>query len=152
MAWYPTCWIYFLNMVSKQYLSYIVVFPSINSSRQINQYCHHVQQVTQLHQMEKPQYYKTSDALSPYFLHSVDHPGVVLVSTPLNGENYTTLKRAMKMALNAKNNLGFVDGTLTKPKSNNAEILMWERCNDMELSWILNSIEKSFISSIMRCT
>jgi predicted YcjX-like family ATPase len=52
--------------------------------------------------MEEPQHYKTSHALSPHFLHSVDHPGVVLVSIPLNGENYTTLKRAMKMALNAK--------------------------------------------------
>jgi predicted YcjX-like family ATPase len=42
---------------------------------------------------------------SPYYLHSADHPGAVLGSTPLTGDNYITWKRAMKMALNAKKNL-----------------------------------------------
>ncbi|KAL6319163.1 hypothetical protein AAG906_011249 [Vitis piasezkii] len=30
------------------------------------------------------------DAANPYFLHHSDHPGMVLVSKPLNGDNYST--------------------------------------------------------------
>ena len=83
----------------------------------------------------------TTDISSPYFLHSTDHPGSILVSTLLNGDNYPTWKRAMKMALNAKNKLAFVNGTLSKPTSSAAETQIWERCSDMVLSWILNSID-----------
>jgi hypothetical protein len=61
------------------------------------------------------------DISSPYFLHSADHPGAILVSTLLNGDNYPTWKRAMKMALNAKNKLVFVNGSLSKPTSSVTE-------------------------------
>ena len=49
---------------------------------------------------------------NPFFLHSGDHPGLVLVLHLLIGSNYNTWIRAMLMALNAKNKLGFMDGTL----------------------------------------
>jgi hypothetical protein len=52
---------------------------------------------------------------SPFFLHNGDSPGVVMVSQTLIRENYNTWRRSMSMALRAKNNLKFVDGTLTKP-------------------------------------
>ncbi|XP_038979858.1 uncharacterized protein LOC120109982 [Phoenix dactylifera] len=57
----------------------------------------------------------------------------------------------MRMALNAKNKLGFIDGSLSKPTSNTAEIQVWERCMDMVLSWLLNSIDKSLINTIIYC-
>ncbi|RVW94271.1 Retrovirus-related Pol polyprotein from transposon TNT 1-94 [Vitis vinifera] len=50
------------------------------------------------------------DAANPYFLHHSDHPGMVLVSKPLNGDNYSTWCRAMTISLNAKSKLGFIDG------------------------------------------
>ncbi|RVW84581.1 Retrovirus-related Pol polyprotein from transposon RE1 [Vitis vinifera] len=46
------------------------------------------------------------DAANPYFLHHSDHPGMVLVSKPLNGDNYSTWCRAMTISLNAKSKLG----------------------------------------------
>jgi hypothetical protein len=27
---------------------------------------------------------------SPYFTHHLDHPGLILISKPLNGDNYST--------------------------------------------------------------
>lgn len=54
----------------------------------------------------------------------------------------------MKMALNAKHKLGFVDGFPTKPISP-ADVPLWERCNDMVLSWILNAIDISVIDSLI---
>ena len=91
----------------------------------------------------------THNISSPYFLHSADHPGAILVSTLLNGDNYPTWKRAMKMALNAKNKLSFIDGTLSKPTTSASETQLWERCSDMVLSWILNSIDKTIVNSLI---
>ena len=51
-----------------------------------------------------------------FFIHHSDSPTVVLVSPPLNEENYGTWHRAMTMALRAKNKLGFVDGSINAPK------------------------------------
>jgi hypothetical protein len=31
---------------------------------------------------------------NPYFTHHSDHPGLVLISKPLNGENYSTWKKS----------------------------------------------------------
>ncbi|KAL5792917.1 hypothetical protein ACOSP7_001511 [Xanthoceras sorbifolium] len=52
---------------------------------------------------------------NPYFTHHSDHPGLVLISKPLNGDNYSTWKRAMTLALNFKNKLGFVIGSIKAP-------------------------------------
>ena len=57
----------------------------------------------------------------------------------------------MKMALNAKNKLGFIDGSILKPSSTSQDLKTWERCNDMVLSWMLNGIEKNLASSLIYC-
>ncbi|KAL6311049.1 hypothetical protein AAG906_011936 [Vitis piasezkii] len=84
------------------------------------------------------------DAANPYFLHHSDHPGMVLVSKPLNGDNYSTWCRAMTISLNAKSKLGFIDGTTTMPSATDKpdEHASWKKCNDMILSWILNSLSR----------
>ncbi|KAB2610299.1 hypothetical protein D8674_018331 [Pyrus ussuriensis x Pyrus communis] len=46
----------------------------------------------------------------PYFLHPSDHPGLILVSKKLNGDNYNTWCRAMEISLSAKNKIGFING------------------------------------------
>lgn len=50
------------------------------------------------------------DPTTPFFLHHGETPGAILISQSLNSENYPSWARAMKMALDAKNKLGFVDG------------------------------------------
>ncbi|XP_022889397.1 uncharacterized protein LOC111404896 [Olea europaea var. sylvestris] len=84
-----------------------------------------------------------NDLTSPYFLTpAADNPGDVLVPDLLTGENYAAWKRSMRMALNAKNKLVFVDGTLKRPPDANTTNL-WDRCSDMVLSWLLNSIDSN---------
>ncbi|XP_028093464.1 uncharacterized protein LOC114293571 [Camellia sinensis] len=53
----------------------------------------------------------------PLYLHHSDKPGVILISQPLTEYNYSTWSRAMVMALSAKNKIGFIDGSITKPDS-----------------------------------
>jgi len=86
---------------------------------------------------------------SPFYLHHGDSPGTFLVSQPLVGNNYHTWKRSMTMALSAKNKLGFIDGSLTKPAMDASEFSAWNRCNNMVLSWILNSVSQEIASSII---
>ena len=94
------------------------------------------------------------DAANPYFLHHSDHPGMVLVSKPLNGDNYSTWCRAMTISLNAKSKLGFIDGTTTMPSATDKpdEHASWKKCNDMILSWILNSLSQDLADSVIFST
>jgi hypothetical protein len=57
-----------------------------------------------------------SNVSSPYILHSTDHLDVILVSILFNGDNYPTWKWAMKIALNAKKKLSFVNGALSNQR------------------------------------
>ncbi|KAJ8621844.1 hypothetical protein MRB53_030373 [Persea americana] len=85
---------------------------------------------------------------NPLYIHHSDNPTAVLVSPSLTGDNYSTWVRAMRMALRAKNKLGFVTGDISKPSSA-TQIPQWERCNDLVISWILRSIYTDLASSII---
>jgi hypothetical protein len=88
---------------------------------------------------------------NPYFTHHSDHPGLVLVSKPLNRDNYSTWKRAITLALNSKNKLGFVNDSIkalseeTDPKG----YATWSRCNDMVHSWIVNALSLEISNSVI---
>ena len=90
------------------------------------------------------------DSSNPFFLHHGDSPGAMIVSKPLNGENYNSWKRVMMMALSAKNKLSFVNGTLPKPSDlYDSQGLAWARCNNMVLSWMLNAVSTEIANSII---
>ncbi|KAM7527350.1 hypothetical protein LguiB_030760 [Lonicera macranthoides] len=92
-----------------------------------------------------------ADSSDPYFLHHSDNPGLVLVSKTLNGDNYSGWKRAMTLALNSKNKLGFIDGSITVPnKETNPDThSSWSRCNDMVHSWLLNTLDPEIADSVI---
>jgi gag-polypeptide of LTR copia-type len=77
---------------------------------------------------------ESSNPSSPYFIHHSDSPGITLVSQPLTENNYPAWSRAIKIALSAKNKLGFIIGTVSELDSESAEYPAWERCNTMVLS------------------
>ena len=72
------------------------------------------------------------DPYSPFFLHHGESPGAILVSQPLTKDNYPTWARAMKMALDAKRKLGFVDGSIIASMAvTPLEKKAWSKCNSM---------------------
>ncbi|KAG7600484.1 Retrotransposon Copia-like N-terminal [Arabidopsis suecica] len=75
----------------------------------------------------------SSDPYSnPFYLHAADNSGVNLVTDKLTGEsNYHTWRRSIIKALNAKNKLGFINGSIVKPSETDADYGSWTRCNDM---------------------
>ena len=94
------------------------------------------------------------DPTSPFFLHSSDHPGLVLVSQPLVGDNYSSWSRSLKLALSVKNKTGFIDGSLQAPVAaeNPQQHQQWLRNNNMVISWILNSVSKEITPTIIGYT
>ncbi|XP_040996208.1 uncharacterized protein LOC121242410 [Juglans microcarpa x Juglans regia] len=65
---------------------------------------------------------------SPYFIQPGEGASSPLVPDLLNTENYVTWARTMRRALNIKNKLGFIDGTIVKPTSNSDPLYApWER-------------------------
>lgn len=87
---------------------------------------------------------------SPYFLNSGDNPGSSIISEVLNGLNYNTWNIAITTALDAKNKIAFVDGSLPRPLDSHPHYRIWSRCNAMVKSWILNSVTKEIYGSILR--
>ncbi|KAB5519408.1 hypothetical protein DKX38_023727 [Salix brachista] len=96
----------------------------------------------------------THDANNPFFVHHSDHPGMVLVPKLLNGDNYTTWCRSIRLSLGAKNKLGFIEGTVKIPSAseNPDQYSHWLQCNDMVLSWILNSVQPEIADSVIYST
>ncbi|GAV79932.1 UBN2_3 domain-containing protein [Cephalotus follicularis] len=68
---------------------------------------------------------------------------------PLNGDNYGTWMRAMKMTIRAKNKLGFVDGTIPMHATTSENYSKWIRINDMVTSWLLHSIIPDIASNVI---
>ncbi|KAK4384482.1 Inositol oxygenase 5 [Sesamum angolense] len=52
----------------------------------------------------------------------LDHPGMVMISAPLNGNNWLTWSRSVRIALEGRDRLGFIDGSCPKPAENSAEL------------------------------
>ncbi|GKB55275.1 cysteine-rich receptor-like protein kinase 8 [Tanacetum coccineum] len=76
----------------------------------------------------------------PLFLHQTDHPGLLLISKKLSGsDNYSSWKRSIMIALNAKNKMKLISGEFHEPTMDSDLKEIWERNNDMLISWILNT-------------
>ncbi|XP_020868240.1 uncharacterized protein LOC110224884 [Arabidopsis lyrata subsp. lyrata] len=87
---------------------------------------------------------------NPYFLTNNDHSGLVLVSDRLTGAgDFGSWHQSMIMALNGRNKLCFVDGSLPKPDDANRDAAAWSRVNDVVRSWLMNSVSKTIGQSVL---
>ena len=67
----------------------------------------------------------------PYFLTSGDTLNSSLSNYVFHGSNFVNWSRSVKNALIARNNLGFIDGTLRKPAINFSDYQKWIRNDHM---------------------
>ncbi|XP_071712240.1 uncharacterized protein [Rutidosis leptorrhynchoides] len=81
----------------------------------------------------------------PLYLHPSDTSGASLITQKLKGtENYNVWSCAIKLALQTKNKLGFIDGSCLRFQFEDDEVLLgqWDWCNSVVLSWILVSLSE----------
>ncbi|KAF7825622.1 NADPH-dependent aldo-keto reductase, chloroplastic-like [Senna tora] len=83
-------------------------------------------------------------------LNHSDQPGMALVLSPLTGNNFVSWSLAIKDALEAKDKLGFIDGTIKEP-TDEAEFKKWRPVDSMVKSWVRNSIAKDMVETFMFC-
>ncbi|KAG7581708.1 Retrotransposon Copia-like N-terminal [Arabidopsis suecica] len=87
---------------------------------------------------------------SPFYMHHADHPGLNIISHRLDETNYGDWSVAMRISLDAKNKLCFIDGSLPRPLESDGNFRLWSRCNSMVKSWLLNSVSPQIYRSILR--
>ncbi|XP_070036371.1 uncharacterized protein [Nicotiana tomentosiformis] len=89
------------------------------------------------------------DSSHPYYFHPSDSPDMVLINSLFDGKGYGGWRRAIVIALSAKNKLNFIDGTYSEPDSSSINFKQWNRYNDMVISWLLNSLSKDIAESVL---
>ncbi|GKA86819.1 retrovirus-related pol polyprotein from transposon TNT 1-94, partial [Tanacetum coccineum] len=65
----------------------------------------------------------------PLYIANSGHPGMVLTNTPFNEVNFHSWSRTIKMALEAKLKLRFIDGTCLKPPIKDANYQRYDQSN-----------------------
>ena len=98
---------------------------------------------------EQPRF-QTDQYDNPYYLHNADHAGLVLVSDRLSSSSdFPSWRRSILMALNVRNKLGFINGTIPKPPIDHRDYGAWSRCNDIVSTWLINFVDKKIGQSLL---
>ncbi|KAF7821968.1 uncharacterized protein G2W53_027423 [Senna tora] len=88
-----------------------------------------------------------SDAV-PWSLSNSDQPSMILVTSPLVGSNFVSWSLSIKTAIEAKEKLGFIDGTIKEP-ADESEHKKWKPVDSMVKAWVRNSIEQNLAETFM---
>ncbi|PHT30245.1 hypothetical protein CQW23_30174 [Capsicum baccatum] len=93
---------------------------------------------------------QTVDQHHPLYLQPSDTPGSSLFSVKLTGpENYTLWCSTIRINLLGKSKLGFVDGRHPKQSFPSSLHELWEKCNAIVLSWIINSVSAELLCGMV---
>lgn len=84
---------------------------------------------------------------SIYYLHPSDKPGALITSVLLRGDNYTEWATELSNSIQAKQKLGFINGTFTKPTSE-PDLSRWMATNSMLVGWIQTYIDPKIRSTV----
>ncbi|XP_019235890.1 PREDICTED: uncharacterized protein LOC109216210 [Nicotiana attenuata] len=84
----------------------------------------------------------------PLYVHPSDVLGTSLVSSPFDGSCYGSWKRNVLVALSIRNKLDFTNGTSQRPPEGSPLARQWQRCNDLVVSWLTNSMSKEISRSV----
>ncbi|XP_010431064.1 PREDICTED: uncharacterized protein LOC104715347 [Camelina sativa] len=84
---------------------------------------------------------------SVYTLNASDNPGALISSVVLNEHNYSEWATELMNSLQAKQKLGFIDGTIPKPTTE-PDLSSWKAANSMIIGWIRTSIDPAIRSTV----
>ncbi|KAL9244272.1 hypothetical protein vseg_018068 [Gypsophila vaccaria] len=90
---------------------------------------------------------------SPLYLHLSESPNLSLSQIIFDGDNYQIWADAVRNALDAKNKLIFIEGTIKRPvvvegAEETLEDVAWQQCNAMIKAWLRNFIHLKLHPSI----
>ncbi|XP_056687907.1 uncharacterized protein [Spinacia oleracea] len=85
----------------------------------------------------------------PLFIAVNESAATPLESILFDGKNFLNWSRSIRIALGAKNKLGFLEGKHPKPSEGPDEIQKWTRCDYMVRSWLLATMKPEIASSLV---
>lgn len=91
---------------------------------------------------------EASTEVSPYRLHPSDNPGALITSVQLTHDNYPEWFTEFRNSLQAKQKIGFIDGTIPKPADDHPDLGRWLAANSMIVGWIRTSIDAKVCSTV----
>ncbi|XP_075086067.1 uncharacterized protein LOC142168812 [Nicotiana tabacum] len=84
----------------------------------------------------------------PLYVHPSDTLGAYLVSIPFDSTCYGNWRRNILVALSVRNKLDFINRTTERPHVGSPFARQWQRCNDLVVSWLTNSLTKEISRSV----
>ncbi|KAK4406185.1 Retrovirus-related Pol polyprotein from transposon RE1 [Sesamum angolense] len=75
--------------------------------------------------------------------------GLVMISAPFNGTNWLTWSRSVRIALEGKDKLGFIDGSYVKPHEGSADMKQWRITDSLVRTWILSTMTKDIVNAFL---
>ncbi|CAM8895309.1 unnamed protein product [Rhodiola kirilowii] len=85
----------------------------------------------------------------PYFFNSNEITGSSIVNEVLVGrQNFVSWVKSVEIAMSVQIKLDFVLGKHPKPTDHTLSS-KWKHCNDVIMTWLLNSVSKKVVSHIL---
>ncbi|KAL0367919.1 UNVERIFIED_CONTAM: Retrovirus-related Pol polyprotein from transposon RE1 [Sesamum calycinum] len=80
---------------------------------------------------------------------STENSSLVLISAPFNGTNWLTWSWSVRIALEGKDKLGFIDGSYVKPTEGSADLKQWKINDSLVRTWILSTMTKDIVNAFL---
>ncbi|KAF3668780.1 hypothetical protein FXO37_09339 [Capsicum annuum] len=74
-------------------------------------------------------------------------PGISLVTVPFFGTGFGGWNQNIVVSVIARNKIRFVDGSCPRLADGNPHLRQWDRCNNMVISWLTNSLSPDMAES-----
>ncbi|XP_060190781.1 uncharacterized protein LOC132620082 [Lycium barbarum] len=85
----------------------------------------------------------------PLYVHPSDLLASSLVSELFDGTFYGSWRRSILITLSFRNKLDFIHGTFERPAEGSPLLRQWQRCNDLVVAWLVNSVTKEIQRSVV---
>ncbi|GAU35284.1 hypothetical protein TSUD_274860 [Trifolium subterraneum] len=91
----------------------------------------------------------TDASQNPFYIHPNESATAALVQPLLDGKNYHSWSRSFMKAVIMKNKLRFLNGSCVMPEPFDPTYEPWIRCNNLVLSWLMNSVISTISQSLV---
>ena len=81
-----------------------------------------------------------SNPITP--MSSFDMSHLQITVHKLNGKNYFAWAQFVKLIIDGKGKLGYLNGEEQKPAANDPKVTLWRSKNSMIIVWLINSMKK----------
>ncbi|KAL0434831.1 UNVERIFIED_CONTAM: hypothetical protein Sradi_0191000 [Sesamum radiatum] len=79
----------------------------------------------------------------------INHPVMVMILALLNGNNWLSWSRSVRIALEGRDKLGYINGSCVKSAEGSADLRQWQVTDSMVRTWILNTISKDIVNAYL---